>query len=409
MSASADRRRAVGILLRVEGGAFASRLLASVSAPGVRSRVMAVLRWRRALDEAIDRCLRKPKLDAEIRVILRVALVEITEIGVPAPVAGDAGVRLARQMGKGRAAGLVNAVIRRAPDQWNQLMAAGSQDLCFSHPEWLWKRWKERFGAIKAEESMSWAQRPAKLWVWFLKAPAEIGDLEEHQWLPGAFTAPGTELLPALEAGEAYAMDPSSQLISHLASKVCVSEGRILDLCAAPGGKSARIATFNPALDVVAADLSLKRLALGQALFRRAGLRAAVVADAQRPAFAQNSCDLVILDAPCSGTGTFRRHPELKDRLRPEDIEDRATLQVRLISSAQELVGSGGVLLYSTCSVEAEENEEHFQTMPSGFELMSPAPYLPERLDWIETSSGGCRVLLGEDHDGFSIQLLRRK
>lgn len=371
---------------------------------------MAVLRWRRSLDEAINRCLKKSAIEAELRIILRLALAEIVEIGVPAPVAGDAAVRLVRQMGKARAAGLVNAVIRRAPGWWAKIMEDAPPDLKFSHPEWIWNRWKENFGGEAAEAAMREAQKPADLWAWFLEGAPDLEGLVAHPWLDGAFSAPARELLPVLRAGDAYAMDPSSQLIAHLVAKVHPSAGgRVLDLCAAPGGKAARIANFNPGLDVVAADLSLARLGLGRSLFERAGVAAAVVSDAGSPAFAVESFDLVLLDAPCSGSGTFRRHPELKDRLRPEDIKGRAELQGRLISSALRLVAPGGTLLYSTCSIEPEENERHFRRIPEAFEVLPPGEYLSESVPWIETDSGGGRLIPASGWDGFSFQLLRKK
>lgn len=370
---------------------------------------MAVLRWRRSLDEAINRCLKKAAIEAELRIVLRLALAEIVEIGVPAPVAGDAAVRLVRQMGKGRAAGLVNAVIRRAPGWWAKIMEDAPPDLKYSHPEWIWRRWRENFGGEAAEAAMREAQKPAGLWAWFLEDAPDLEGLVAHPWLDGAISARARELLPVLKAGDAYAMDPSSQLIAHLVAKVHPAARRVLDLCAAPGGKAARIAKFNPGLDVVAADLSLGRLGLGRSLFERAGVAAAVVSDAGSPVFAAESFDLVLLDAPCSGSGTFRRHPELKDRLRPEDIKGRAELHGRLISSALELVAPGGTLLYSTCSIEPEENEGHFQQIPEEFEVLPPGEYLSEAVPWIETDSGGGRLIPGSDWDGFSFQLLRKK
>lgn len=409
MSVSADRKTAAGILLRVEGGAFASRLLGEVSSAGIRTRVMAVLRWRRTLDETLDRCLKHPKLDVEVRTVLRIALVEIVEIGVPPAVAGDAAVRLIRQMGKTRAAGLVNAVIRRAPSSWRKVLEGAPPDLRYSHPRWIWDRWRKRFGEEAATGAMQAAQIPAKLWVWWLEAAQESPTLTGHPWMSGAYTAPGRELIPALQAGQAYAMDPSSQLVAQLAAGISKNGYRVLDLCAAPGGKSARIAGINNTLEIAAADLSLGRLRLGKMLLKKAGVKALVAADSAAPAFRAGAFDLVLLDAPCSGTGTFRRHPELKWRLHPEDVSERAGLQNSLISGALKLLVSGGILLYSTCSVEAEENEAHFSQIPESCEIVSPESLLAESIPWIKTDAGGGRLLPGPEWDGFSFHLLRRK
>jgi len=408
VNVSAERRTAAGILLRVGEGAFASRLLAGVSSAGIRKRVMAVLRWQRSLDEALGRCLKKSRLDPEVRIVLRLALAEVVLIGIPAPVAGDGAVRLVRRMGKSRASGLVNAVIRRAPDAWHDMMRKAGPDFRFSFPEWIWNRWRESFGEAEAEAAMCFSQEPADLWVFFPGDGADVEGLSAHPWLPEAWRAPGAALLPALRRGDAYAMDPSSQLVARLAAEAAPG-GRILDLCAAPGGKSARIASMDPSIRVLAADLSLSRLRLGRNLLDRSGIRGRVVSDALLPALVPGAFDLVLLDAPCSGSGTFRRHPELKYRLRPEDIEGRAELQARMIRAALELVAPGGLLLYSTCSVEPEENEAHFKALPPGFDVRSPAELLPDGTPWKETDSGGGRLLPGPEWDGFSFQLLKRK
>ena len=311
MSVSAERRTAAGILLRVDAGAFASRLLASISAAGVRTRVMTVLRWQRSLDAAIDRCLKKPRIDPEVRVVLRIALAEVVLIGVPAPVSGDGAVHLIRQMGKARAAGLVNAIVRRSPGQWQEMMRDAAPDLRYSFPEWVWKRWKKNFGESAAETAMHWSQQPADLWVWFIEGEKDVEGIEAHPWLPGAYRARSRILLPALRKRDAYAMDPASQLVAHIGAGLGAG-GDIVDLCAAPGGKAARIAADDTSCRVFAADLSPSRLRLGQRLFERSGVLHRLVSDATQPALAREAFDLVILDAPCSGSGTFRRHPELK-------------------------------------------------------------------------------------------------
>jgi 16S rRNA (cytosine967-C5)-methyltransferase len=133
-----------------------------------------------------------------------------------------------------------------------------------------------------------------------------------------------------------------------------------------------------------------------------------VVQDAMAPSVAPSAWDVVVIDAPCTGTGTLRRHPELRDRLRPEDIGERAALQAGILEAALGLPAPGGVLLYSTCSVEPEENEEHFIRLPEGYERLDLVPHLPSGTPVIETAAGGLRLLPQESCDGFTVHAMRR-
>jgi len=241
------------------------------------------------------------KLDAEVRIVLRLALAEVVLIGVPAPVAGDAAVYLVREMGRGRAAGLVNAVMRRAPSAYRNLLKEAPPDLKYSHPEWLWKRWSRFFGQQAAEKIMEISQTPAVPWAWALEKLDSPFPIRRHPWMPGAFTADRDHLIPLLQSGQAYAMDPSSQLVAHLAASCIKGDGRLLDLCSAPGGKTAHILRHTSRCRVISADLSIKRLRLGRRLVQRDDRFQLLVSDATNPPFDRPDFDLVLLDAPCSG------------------------------------------------------------------------------------------------------------
>ena len=143
-------------------------------------------------------------------------------------------------------------------------------------------------------------------------------------------------------------------------------------------------------------------------LLERMDATVVVAADATQAPFAAGAWDLVLLDAPCTGTGTFRRHPELKWRLRPEAVEEMAARQRRLFLAGLEMVAPGGVLLYATCSVEPEENEEVVADLPSGIEIEALEPYLPEGVPSTATAAGGIRILPNPDGDGFTMHALRR-
>jgi 16S rRNA (cytosine967-C5)-methyltransferase len=206
--------------------------------------------------------------------------------------------------------------------------------------------------------------------------------------------------------GTAVVQDPSSQLVARLAVAVTGGVGRAVDLCAAPGGKTALLETLGAWRLLAAADVILAKAAR---LARRFERPPVVVADAERPPFIRRGWDLALLDAPCSGTGTFRRHPELKWRLQPEDIDAAAARQRSLVQAALELLAPGGVLVYATCSVEPEENEAHVAELPDSIECVDLAEHLPDGLPWIPTEAGGVRILPHEWGDGFTVHALRRR
>ncbi len=421
MSTSADRLAAARILLRIEDGAYSSRLLGGSLPAGVRTRVLGVLRWQRSLDHVLGSLTRRPlpRLDGEVRQALRVGLYEACQLGVPPPVATDAAVHLIRRLGCSSAAGMVNAVMRRSVPAWHKTIPDAPADLRLSHPAWLYRRWAERFGATAAEQMMAVAQTPAALWVWF-RRQEERHDLETagialqpHPWCPDAWSAPGhnRELIAAVQRGGAYAQDPASQLVAHLAHRLSPDEGSFIDLCAAPGGKAARLLALGRRHPGVAVDRSLQRCRLVSSLLGGPGQRCLVVtADATQPPLRSDAWDLVLLDAPCSGTGTLRRHPELRWRLRPESAHELAVLQRRLLAGALPLVKPGGMLLYATCSIELEENEELLgEDLPGGFERPRLDAVLPEGTPWQETAAGGARLLPGPDNDGFTVHALHRR
>ena len=409
---SGDRRRSARLLIRVEDGAFASRLLERETSPGVRVRVLGVLRWQRALDQQLKPFLKRPiaRLDPEVRAALRMGCFEMHHLGVPAAVATDSMIRLTRKMGKSSAAGMVNAVLRRAAAGED---LAARPDLRWSHPEWLWLRWAESFGEDSAQSAMAAAQEPAPPWVWFVHDQSEsrLDDgnvvLEPHPWCPETWTASAGRpaLMEKIEQGGVVVQDPSSQMVARIAARVVDGTGRTADLCAAPGGKTALLRKLGCWDLLVAGDVSPAK---AMRLARRLGEVAVVVGDAGRPGLRPGAWNLVLLDAPCSGTGTFRRHPELKWRLTPESIAEAARHQRPMIAAALDLLSPGGVLVYATCSVEAEENEAHFLDVPEGFERARLEAHLPAGLPWSETPAGGVRILPHEHGDGFTVHALRR-
>lgn len=416
MKSSADRLTAARLLIRVEQGAFSSRLLGGSTPVGVRARLLGVSRWMRALDHVLEPLLNRDlgRLDPEVRATLRLGLHEMMYMDCPPQLATDGAVHLVRRLGKSSASGVVNAVLRRAAGGWKSRLARAGIDVRLAHPEWLWQRWKTHFGAQAAERAMAAAQEPAATWVWFLdeesrKVLGEEGVAAScHPWCPGACAVPAdpSALIRAVGKGSAYAQDPSSQLVAHAAAALA-DGGRLLDLCAAPGGKSALMLRLRAWECVAAADVSFGRARLMQPLLERVNATAVVAADVDRTPFVAGGWDLVLLDAPCSGTGTFRRHPELKWRLEPGNIAEMAAKQRELLVSGLALVAPNGVLFYATCSVEPEENEEVVADLPAGFERADVEAVLPEGVPWLPTPAGGARILPNPDGDGFTMHAIR--
>lgn len=408
MSSSADpRAEAVRVLARVEAhGAHAAKLLTG-AAPLTRELVLGSLRWQLVLDHLLVPHLQRPLslLDPPVRACLRMGLFEAQLLDTPAAVAVAEAVRVCKRFVP-RAAGLVNACLRRAvespwPPAEDQTLPLW---LRFSHPQWLVERWQRRLPAELLLQALAAAQEPAPMYLL-----AEVSQLpagvrtSPHPYVPGVLRVDEGAALAAqtLAAGQAYAMDPTAVLVAR-----AVPAGqRLLEVAAAPGGKSLVLALEQPGSQRVALDLRLSRMRLAARAVRLAPKPPwLLVADGRRPPLRQGLFDAVLLDAPCSGTGTLRRHPEIRWRLTPAMLAEMASLQRELLASAVGLVASGGYLLYATCSLEPEENEEVVAGV--GVPVAPVAASLPEGVPRVGLSSGGVLIPPGPWGDGFVLHLL---
>jgi 16S rRNA (cytosine967-C5)-methyltransferase len=259
---------------------------------------------------------------------------------VPPHAAVAEGVELAKKARKRSAAGFVNAVLRkvhRAPVAWPDRATE------FSQPPWLLERWDKRFGPAIAEKIARACLVPPETYLRIAGLPPPEGLDVEPTEIPGCFR---------LRRG-----DPVGFRIQDIGAQSIVpllelEEGQsLLDLCAAPGNKTAQALEYE--VRAVACDVSAARLSplrdLGCPL---------VVLDGTQPLPFSRPFDRILLDAPCSGTGTLGRNPEIRWRLQPQDLDRFHDRQVRLLSRALELLAPGGRLVYSTCSLESEENEQ---------------------------------------------------
>lgn len=318
---SPAREVAFDVLRRVETGAWASEVLRARAAP-LDSRdaalaseiVFGVLRYQLQLDFAISHYSGRgsTKLDPEVRIALRMGVYQLRFLTrVPRHAAVTESVSLVKRARKRSAAGLVNAVLRKVtagPLPWP------GRDVELSHPEWLLARWEREFGRETAEAI----------------ARANLREPDTYTRGSRVMDIGSQSIVPLLELQPGH---------------------RFLDLCAAPGNKTAQ--ALETPVRAVASDVHFHRLAP----MREIGATL-VQLDATRPLPFRREFDRILVDAPCTGTGTLGRNPEIKWRLKTEDLMDLQTRQRAILDQALAVLAPGGRLVYSTCSLEREENDE---------------------------------------------------
>jgi 16S rRNA (cytosine967-C5)-methyltransferase len=478
---SKARKAAFQILMAVERGQSHSddllrgKAVNALSSPDrnlATALVLGVLRWQIQLDYQLQTLLKRPnaKLDPEDLIALRLGAFQLLHLDrIPARAAIDESVELARQSGHRFASRMVNAVLRkmsRTQQTIDQLDAgshcpqgvvsavpliqkselkaraqegsasefASALALAQAHPTWMVERWIKLYGFDVAEAICRHGQSQPVLAV-RLTTPAAEAELAAE----GIGLEPG-ELLTAarividgnVTATEAFRLghvrlqDEGSQLVAELASANLGQEVKsVLDTCAAPGGKTLILAERNPQARIVACETSASRLEQLQKRLASLGDRIEC-RRADATALTEDSVfDLALADVPCSGTGTLGRNPEIRHRLRPDDLTRQAERQRAILLAALHAVHPGGRVVYSTCSLEPEENE---QVVAAVLAAMPSARTIPltrsigellrkgilthlgaERLRACLTTKGSLRLLPGTFHtDGFFICVIER-
>jgi 16S rRNA (cytosine967-C5)-methyltransferase len=393
----------------------ADRRLAHEMAAGVLRR-QTVLDSR--LTPLVSRGLNR--LAPELLDVLRLGAFQLTALDrVPVHAAVDTSVALAKETVGEKASGLVNAVLRRlsrmatSPAETPNGSAAQLAE-AYSHPLWLVERWLERYGAADTELLLQWNNRRPRLVLQPARVPLE--ELERQWRAAGIAAEPAPfgaglvtdrarpQALPGFDQGAFIVQDPGQALLVWFADLPPGSA--VYDASAAPGGKT--ISLGRDAALVVAGDVNRARARrLSENLARAgSGREHVVVADARHPPV--RSADAVLLDAPCLGTGSFARHPDARWRVTPAALAELAGLQERLLDGAAEAVGQDGLLLYSTCSLEPEENErqvERFLERHPDFQR-EPSDTFPATL---LTTKGDLMILPQRDAmDGAYAARLRR-
>lgn len=342
--------------------------------------VYGVVRWQSTLDWMISRKTAGRQQKPALQDLLRLGLYQIFWLDrIPAHAAVNETVEQARHSGYGPQSGFINAILRgylREADATRQALADLKQTqpaLGYSHPDWLVTRWQSQFGATATQQLLEWNNTPPRTFARIntLKISAEKllpqwrdedveYDFIQRDWLPENLifelkSHPALANLPSFREGKFYIQDPSTLLAVTALSPL---PGEIaLDLCAAPGGKTTFMAQLmNDTGTIIAGDVSPDRVALIKENCSRLGLscvHAIASSDAEkRP----GGYDRVLVDAPCSNTGVLRRRVDLRWRIKLEEITRLRTTQLSLLTRAAAVTRPGGTLVYSTCSLEPEEN-----------------------------------------------------
>jgi 16S rRNA (cytosine967-C5)-methyltransferase len=436
------------VLLAVESGAFADaelgrRLHAVTLEPRDRSLatrlVYGTLAWQGYLDHLIEALCRQPaRLDPPVRTILRLALFQMTRLSrVPDFAAVDSAVELSKRFRGGAASGMVNAVLRRYlrerddirfPERSDDL--AGFLSVTLSHPRWLVEQFLDRFGPAETESLLANNNEPAPTVLRANRLRAEpeavmqeiraygVGATPSH-FAPDAIVLEhggDPAALPGFAEGRFSSQSEASQIVALL---IAAQRGdRVLDACAAPGGKATYLAELlQDEGEVVAVDRDEQGLAYLQEAARRLGLRCIRTVPGDVAEFVTGfgeHFDAVLVDAPCSGLGTLREHPEIRWRRTPESIADVVRTQRRLLDAVAGAVRPGGVLVYATCTLTTVENEAvvaDFLTHRDGFAIQDPRPYLPPNAHLFVDDAGFFRTYpRGHGLDGFfAVRLQRRR
>ena len=398
--------------------------------------VRGCLTWLRRIDHVLEQAASRPlsKIEPGLLPPLRVGIYQLLFMDrVPAHAVVNEAVEHAGQVTHRGGVAFANGVLRsiarsKSLERWpvkatGQATALGIEH---SHPQFLVDRWIERFGIDRAIALMEANNRRKPLHLLGFRSHGGR-ELVAEQLIEEGFEVESCDVAPLglrvdggvaavlqskpFKEGRLYIQDEASQLAALVPPPVAGE--RVLDLAAAPGGKLFSMHAFQPDGGHVASDLSLTRLLRMRENGRRLKIELPLlVADGALPPFGQ-VFDRVVIDAPCSGTGTFRKNPELKWRVSAEEIDRLAAEGRSLMHGAARAVRPGGLLVWITCSLELEENERVTQAFLAGpggerFESVDLAESLPPCLAPHASGSGAWRLMTDADHDGFSVQVVRR-
>ena len=444
------RETAYRILADVEKGAYANIILdeylrvqqlSALDRGLVTEIVYGAVKYRLKLDWIIGQLVQKPaKLEIGPRLILRLSLYQLLFLErIPPSAVVNEAVKLGKKIFHTGVAGLINGALRnylRNPGQvsWPDAKKQPLEylEVCHSHPRWMVARWLKRYGFDNTQKFCEFNNKPADLWIRTNMLRCSREDLierlkdegcavEKSRRIPEGLllmTAPPLTCLPSFTDGLYTVQDESSMLVAHVVRPAPGQE--VLDVCAGPGGKSTHLAQLmeNKGL-ILACDVHGHRLSLIEDNARRLGvvIIKTVLADATKMAATHEAkYDLILVDAPCTGLGVLRRRADSRWRKQEGDIKALAELQKQILENALSMLRVGGRLIYSTCTIEPEENEENIawiiQKHPEirAVNLSSYMPYKVETEEEKLEMSGGVRQYLPfiDNMEGFFIAALEK-
>lgn len=394
-----------------------------------RELVYGCTRQKRLLDYRLSQLCQTPflKLPVEAKIALRLGLYQLLFLDrVPAHAAVHEAVNLAKKGGQEALAGFVNAVLRNAENKKESLLIEGENEIDslairYSHPTWMAKRWEKQFGHSQLEAVLKANNQPHPVYLHVKPGSEERAkaDLErQHIRLEAVDWPPQTLSLRSHEGGlfsgdsfqkgDWIVQDWTPQAMLEL---LPLSEGqRVWDLCAAPGGKTVGLAwKLGEKGQVMASDASPERRKKLAENLKRTALKQVQVYEGEAAKLPPSQkFDLTWVDAPCSGTGVLSRRADLRWKISPDSVFEHVSQQKELLEEAQGHLYPKGYLVYSTCSLEKEENEEVVQTFlnsHSGYKIIIPA--LPETHPEILKGEWGLTFLPAADHDGGFLAILQ--
>ncbi|MGC8549209.1 MAG: transcription antitermination factor NusB [Acidobacteriaceae bacterium] len=419
VSIAPAREVAFELLLRVAAGdAHSDELLRlrQVNALTAQDRnltttlVMGTLRWQMALDAVLRPLLARPDQEVALPVltVLRLGAFQLLHLDrVPAHAVLNDSVELVKQTDEYGAAGMVNAVLRKIA-----AMPKGvGRDAVAAHATWMVERWRRFYGDAVAESICNYDQHASVVALW-MEDPFAAQELE----IEGVECAPGELLAGAVRVlkgdvtrtvpygqGRARVQDEGSQLVAELTAAVMPEAVEVLDACAAPGGKTAILAERLTKAKITAMEVRLRRL---EAMRRTLKVHAKQVECVEGDATALKDgadYDLILCDAPCSGTGTMGRNPEIRWRVDEAELKRQQARQMEILKGAARAVRRGGRVVYSTCSLEPEENEDVVRTVVAETGLrVVPVGEVMDRMSAAGLfAAGGEAIVRGAVTDGF--------
>lgn len=404
----------------------AEKRVPSEARPRLRAVCFEWARWATQLEAMVDAKLDKPlrSKDYEVYLLMQLGVLELTHMNTPAHTAVNECVKALKGLKRPWAKGLVNAVLRntqRTPLDVESLNRAER----YAYPDWwittLKKDWPEELdtildgGNVRAPMTLRVNRLEANVEQTLKQFDASGLSADAHEYAPDAITLlepVPVHAVPGFVEGKVSVQDAAAQMMVPILNKASVNPRRILDACSAPGGKTAYLLEAFPDASVLALDHSADRLTRVDDTLNRLSLQERAKTEAKDAALVstwwdEEPFDFVLLDAPCTGSGVIRRHPDIKHTRRKTDVESLAAQQITLLQNLWATVSQGGYLLYATCSVFKNENVNQVERFINDHDNAVDAT--PEMMGWATKQAVGYQVLPGENGmDGFFYALIQK-